>query len=262
MKQYLKLYKSFVRVNLMKSLAYRKNFLLGMFLVSVESITVLISVTIVFNHIGSIAGWSLDDMLVLTGVFMMTHSLAWIFFKGGVNQLDSIINKGDLDWLLVKPVDPQFLITVHRIDLEDAARSLVGIAVMAYGLQHAPVFQTLIMLPVFLLMLLCGQVVLYAITLTVKSISFKSIQGWATNSIFWRFHDLARYPTDIYSGTIRIIYTYIFPLIFIATVPAKTLTGKFNLWLLAGAFAAAGISFAVARLVWKAALKTYSSASS
>lgn len=262
MKAYLKLYKSFFKINLMKSLAYRKNFLLGMFLVSVESLSVLVSVKIVFNHVVDIAGWSFDDMLVLTGIFMITHSLAWIFFKGGVNALDSIINKGELDWFLVKPVDPQFLITVHRLDLEDAARSVVGIAVMAYGLQNAPVFETLRMIPIFLITLLCGQTVLYAITLAVKSISFKSIQGWATNSIFWRFHDLARYPTDIYTGAIRIIYTFIFPLIFIATVPAKTLTGKFHASLLVGAVAAAIISFMISRAIWKAALRTYSSASS
>lgn len=262
MKTYLNLYKSFVKINLMKSLAYRKNFLLGLFLVSLESLTVFISVKIVFNHVVDIAGWSFHDMLVLTGIFMITHSLAWLFFKGGVNELDSIINKGELDWFLVKPVDPQFLVTIHRIDLEDAARSVVGIAVMVYGLQHAPLFDTLLMLPIFLVTLLAGQMVLYAITLTVKSVSFKSIQGWATNSIFWRFHDLARYPTDIYTGAIRILYTYVFPLIFIATVPAKALTGKFNVWLLVGALAAAGISFIVSRAIWKMALRTYSSASS
>jgi ABC-2 type transport system permease protein len=262
MKKYLHLYKSFFKANLMKSMAYRKNFILGMFLVAVESLTVIVSVKIVFNHVGNIAGWSFDDMLVLSGIFMITHSLAWLFYEGGVNDLDKIINQGDLDWFLIKPVDTQFLATVHRVDVEDAARSLVGVAIMVIGLQSAPVFQTILMLPVFLLMLLAGQVVLYSITLAIKTISFKSIQGWATNSIFWRFHGLAQYPTDIYHGAVRIIYTFIFPLIFIATVPAKVLTGRFTLSLFFGAIVAAALSFIISRQIWKRALRGYSSASS
>lgn len=243
-------------------MAYRKNFLLGTVLVSFESIIIFIAVKIIFNHIGDIAGWSFNDTLVLSGIFMITHAIAWLFYKGGISQMDQLINKGDLDWLLVKPVDTQFLATCHRVDVEDGARSIVGIAVIIIGLQNAPVFETLIMLPVFLLTFICGQIILYSISLAIKTISFKSIQGWSTNSISWRFHELARYPTDIYKGTLRIIYTYIFPLIFIATVPAKALTGRITVSLVFGSILAATLTFLISRQIWKFALKRYSSASS
>ncbi|MFH1286256.1 MAG: ABC-2 family transporter protein [Candidatus Magasanikbacteria bacterium] len=262
MKKYFKLYKKFFKVNLMKSLAYRKNFLLGMFLVCVESIAVLLTVSIIFNHIGNISGWGYHDTLVLTGIFMLTHAFAWLFYKGGVNQLDMLINKGDLDWLLVKPVDTQFLVSCSRIDVEDSARSFVGIPVMIYGLSGSSMFESLLLLPVFIFTFLCGQIVLYNINLLFKTISFKSIQGWATNSIFWRFHDLARFPTDIYKGALKAIYTFVFPLIFIATVPAKALLGNITVPLILGSALAALISTLITRYVWKKALKTYSSASS
>lgn len=261
-RKYLRLYKIFFKTNLIKALAYPGNFWFMFVLTGAESLVVLFAVNILFNHVESIAGWSYHDMLVLIGVFMLSHSLAWIFFKAGINDLDMIIQKGDLDWYLIKPADTQFLVTIHRIDVEDAGRSVVGVWLIIVGLQEAPLFTTLLHIPLFVVMMLLGQVVLYAVILAVKIVSFKSIQGWATNAISWRFHEIAHYPTDIYRGMVKFIYTFIFPLIFIATVPAKVLTGKIELQIILGAFLAATISLLVVRILWKRALKTYSSASS
>ena len=262
MQKYFKIYSQFFRVNLLKSLAYRGNFILGLILVIFESMTTLLTIKIVFSHLHSIENWSYSDMLVLSGTFMITNALAWLLFKSGINNLDRLINQGQLDGYLVKPVDTQFLITVYDIDIEDAARSFVGIALLAIGLRGVGIAETLLRLPTYIFLLLLGQIIIYSISLSIKTISFKSIQGWATNAISWRFHDLARYPTDIYRGIMRIIYTFVFPLAFIATVPSKALLGRVSPLLFVGAILAAGFTFAISRLIWKWALKTYSSASS
>lgn len=262
MKKYWRLYKMFFKINVMKDLAYRGNFLVGIILVSFESLIVIMLVKIIFSYVGNIAGWYFDDMLVLSGIYMFTISLAWLTYKGGIVDLDQVINRGDMDWMIVKPIDTQFISTFHRIDLEDGARSLVGIVVIVIGLQNSEIFKTLLSLPLFLITFLAGQVVLYSFHLLLKTISFKSIQGWATNSIPWRFNELAQYPTDIYRGIMRVLYLYILPLAFVATVPAKALTGKLSWQLLVGSIIAAILSFIISRLVWKRALKSYSSASS
>ncbi len=243
-------------------MAYRTRFWMYFVLTGFESVVVFLSLKIIFIHIYDIAGWSYADMLVLVGTFMLTHSLAWLTFKGGVGDLDRRIKDGQLDWLIVKPIDTQFLVSMNRIDIEDSGRSVIGIAAIIMGLKGSSIFGVLINLPLFILTLFLGQVVLYSFMLSTKSISFKSIEGWATNSVAWRFHELARFPTDIYRGALRIIYTFVFPLTFIATVPAKVLTGKFNFYMLIGAIIAASLTFTISRIIWKYALSTYSSASS
>lgn len=262
MAKYLKIYFLFFRINVLKALAYRGNFFLGFILVAFESMTTLLTIKIVFNHLQSIVGWSYADMLVLSGTFMITNALAWLLFKAGINSLDGLINKGQLDVYLVKPIDTQFLVTVNDIDIEDAARGLIGIGLIAFGMHGVGVASTLLRLPAYIFLLLMGQVVIYSISTAVKTISFKSIQGWSTNAIAWRFHDLARYPTDIYRGIMKIIYTFVFPLAFIATVPSKALLGRVSPLLFGGAILAAAGTFVVSRLIWKWALGTYSSASS
>jgi ABC-2 type transport system permease protein len=262
MKKYLRLYYVFLRANMIKLFMYRGDFWLGFLLTGAQSVAVLLGLNIMFLHINNIAGWSYNDMLVLLGTFMLTDALSWMLFRAGVNNLDSIINNGDLDWYLIKPIDTQFMVTVQKLDAQDAGRSFIGIPILIYGLQGTSLFTNLLNIPLFIVTLLLGQVVLYSITLAVKTISFKSIQGWATSAISWRFYDLARYPVDIYSGAMRIIYTFVLPLVFIATVPAKVFTGEFRLYMLLGAIVAASVSLFLVRLIWNKALRGYSSASS
>ena len=246
----------------MKRFSYRANFWWRMSLTTAESLTILLAINIIFGHVGSIAGWTYHEMLVLIGTFMIADTFAWFTYKGGIHVFDELISKGTLDWLLVKPVDAQFLAATHRIDIDDAGRTLVGVGLLIYGLQFTPLRETLMMLPAYILLILCGQAVLYSVMIIVKTISFKSIHGWATNAVSFRFQELARYPTDIYTGMLHTLYTFILPLAFIATVPAKALTGKLTFSLVLGALSVAIISLSISRLIWKKALKGYSSAGS
>jgi ABC-2 type transport system permease protein len=246
----------------MKDMAYRAHFLFMSGLTALESIMTFLVTTIIYSHIKTIAGWSYYDALVLIGVVMMSYSFSWLFYRGGLNDFDRVINRGDFDWMLVKPVDPQFMATINRIDIEDAARSIVGIIIISYGLSGSSLFTIGPRLFLFLITFLCGQMVIYAIYLSFKTIAFKAIQGWATNSIAYRLQELAEYPTDIYRGSLRVLYTYFLPIIFIATVPAKSLTGKLTWQLFLGSIVAAVLSFVISRAIWKFALKRYSSASS
>jgi len=230
--------------------------------VCIESLTTLFTINIVFRHIDSIAGWSYQDMLVLSGVFMLTHALAWLLYKASVSNLDRLINRGDLDTYLIKPIYTQFMVSIYDLDIEDATRGIVGIFLLFYGLQGHDSSQIILALPLFVITMVVSQIVLYSISIAIKTISFKSIQGWSTNAIAWRFHDLARYPTDIYRGILKVIYTLVFPLAFVATVPAKALIGTLTLPFFFGSFAIALTTFFISRGIWKWALSQYSSASS
>ena len=262
MLHYTKLFFTFLRINLQKAMAYPKMFWFFFFLVVLESLTVYIALDIVFRHVTGIAGWSYHEMLVLTGIFMLSNGFSWIFFKAGVSRLDLAINQGDLDGYLVKPIDTQFLVTVMRQDIEDAGRSVVGVFVLIAGLKGIHPSPGLVQWMLFFFTFLAGEIVLYSVMFSLKCISFKSIQGWASNAISWRFHDLARYPTDIYRGGFRMLFTFVFPLVFVTTVPTQALTGQLTVPFFVGSLVTAVLSFAISRTIWKRALRTYASASS
>jgi len=262
MKKYWRLYCLLVKLNLMKALSYRGNFIFGFIITGMESLTMFAAIGIVFTKINTLAGWNFGDVLVLNGVHLLANTASWLLFRGGINDFDRVINRGEFDFYLVRPVSAQFYASIQRIDVEDVARGIVGIVVMFFGLSQNNAVIQLIHLPLFFLTFFCGQAVLYGVFLSLKTISFKSIQGWATNNIAFRFQELASYPTDIYRGILKTVYTFILPLIFVATVPTKALLGKLPFELAVGSIIAAIISFCIARFFWQMGIKNYSSASS
>lgn len=251
-----------IKLNLMKALAYRGNFVLGFFLTALESATVFAGITVVFTKITTLAGWSYGDVLILNGVYLMVNTASWLLFRGGVNDFDRVINRGDFDFYLIRPISAQFYASIQRIDVEDVARSVVGIAILIYGLTLGHTTISFMDLPLFVITFFCGQAVLYAVFLSLKTISFKAIQGWATNNIAFRFQELASFPTDIYRGFLKTVYTFVIPLVFVATVPTKALLGRLSWELAAGSIVVAVVSLLVARFFWKLGIRNYSSASS
>lgn len=260
--RYLKLYFSFLRINLQRALAYRNNLLFGLFITAVESGATLMTMTVLFRHFPDINGWLYSDMLVLTGTFMITNSLGWLIYRASVEKLDQLINRGDFDYFLVKPISSQFLVSISRIDVEDSARGAVGLVIVALGIMQTSQSITLLHILAFMLALICGEAILYSLQLILKTISFKSVQGWGSNNIFYRLQDTTQFPLTIYRGFARMIFTIIIPVFFVTTVPVQLLLGKANLiWLFWSILAASG-ALLVARTIWRFTVKSYSSASS
>lgn len=260
--RYLRLYFSFLKINLQSALAYRNNFLFGLLITGLESFAIFITITILFNHIPSINEWSYSDMMVLIGIYMVVNGLSWVLFRASVEKLDHLINRGDFDNFLVKPISSQFLASFNRMDVEDAARGVVGIAIIIAGFVQADRIPTLFGIIGFIITLACAEAILYSLQLILKTISFKFVQGWGSNNIFYRLQDTAQFPLTIYRGLTRLFFTLIIPMYFVTTVPAQLLLGKVtSLWLL-WALLAATISLVVTRAIWHHMLKSYSSASS
>jgi ABC-2 type transport system permease protein len=75
----------------------------------------------------------------------------------------------------------------------------------------------------------------------------------------WQF---ARYPVDIYRRPLRLVLTYVLPVAFIATVPARALLHAEQLLAISAAVGVAIGSCLLAHFAWRAGLRRYTSATS
>jgi len=71
----------------------------------------------------------------------------------------------------------------------------------------------------------------------------------------------ARYPVSAYPGALRFVFVYLIPIAWTTTIPASALTGRLRPEIALAAALVAGLAFALARAVWRAALKRYAGAS-
>jgi ABC-2 type transport system permease protein len=113
----------------------------------------------------------------------------------------------------------------------------------------------------FLLTLLAGTIVLYAILLALSALVLWS-PGFLFTWLFSAFFQMARYPVSLYPGWLRLILTWVVPVGLMTTIPAQALAGTLSTGSLVGSLVLAVVLFLGASLLFRVGLRRYASASS
>lgn len=259
--KYLKLFLLFIRYNLIREMEFRSNFLL---LMAVDILWVAFQILLIelyFQFTGSIFGWSKPQVFVLMGLFRIVKGIIDVFFRPNINQLPVSVNRGELDYILTKPKDSMFLVSIKRHAYTEISTIFLGIAIMAYGLlmigplNPSKIIPTLIFLPFGVIMFYCFLFCFACLSLFIHRLE-------ATYQYYDILSNLFRFPTDFMGMQIRQLNLILFPLAIVATVPAKFILGKSD-WdsIFAMSFLSL-ITLALTRRFWFFALRRYQSASS
>jgi ABC-2 type transport system permease protein len=245
-------------------MAFRFNFLLIISGVLLQMVMSLLFLNIIFSFVNNIAGWTYNQALLIVASYMMVEGLNWALFAelAGIGQA---IKLGTLDNLITRPMSTQFLISVWRADPEDWGRVITAVLIFIYAVPGLGLgFSQMAVNGFFyFFMIFFALAITYSITLIFKSLAF-----WFTdtNSLWMLVNQTIRvsqYPTDIFfHRAVRIIFSTVLPLAFMATIPAKIFLYGFNFWLIASSILLAAIFFFGSRKFWQYALRHYSSASS
>jgi len=249
---------------IMQRLEYRFNFFVMVVGGIIQMSLMIAFVNIIFNYINNLSGWNYDQAMIIVGSYMMVDGFLWgtcAYLFG----LSLHIREGTLDTLIVKPADTQFLVTASQGDPEDWVKFAIGLMVFLNSLIKLDIGLANLMVntPFYLLMMLNSIVIIYSISLIIRSIAF-----WSTDaSNFWYVIDnltkISQYPADIFFNKIVKIFFYtIIPAAFIATVPAEIMIHGPNFYLILSSTIVAIIFFFASRKFFNFALKDYSSASS
>ncbi len=101
---------------------------------------------------------------------------------------------------------------------------------------------------------------LYSFWLLIVSVSFYAVKVDNLSSLFTSIFDAARWPATVFRGAFRTIFTFVIPLVVMATLPANALLGRLA-WTSLVASVAGAIGFSIAaRGVWLMSLRRYTSA--
>lgn len=247
-------------MSILRRMAHRFNFfiLLGVTLFSLS--TYIFFIKVIYGYINLIAGWDLYHSLLLIGTSIIVEGIAWITF-GFFEDLHWQVRNGTLDNFIVKPLDTHFLIAVNRIDPEELSRFVIAFFVLWYAFRHIQhIFLADIIF--YLLLLICAYTIIFSLMTFLVTFGFWFVEIYGLSMLGERIMQFIQYPTDIYTGVLKTIFSFIIPIAFIATVPAKVLSGWYSWKLVVQAVMLAGTVFYLSRKFFAFGLKHYSSASS
>jgi ABC-2 type transport system permease protein len=264
--RYVRLLGSLGVYTLNRELAFRGNFLVK---VSVEVIwlgILLAFYKVVFARTSTVAGWNEPQLMFFVGCFFALNGLIEMLFLENCNEFAELVRTGDLDGLLLKPIDEQFLITCRRIDWGTAPNVLMGSAVMANALYQAGWQLDLIRVATFLVTFACGTAIAYGFMLMLTSLSVWMVRNQSLMEMWWLFSSLARYPREIFATPwakpLGSLFTYFVPILVVVNVPANAMVRVLDRRMVGLSLAATVLLLWLSRRFFHHALRSYRSASS
>ena len=253
---------AFFRSAVQQELAYRADFF-GNVVRSLLGIgTAVGGMAVIFSHTDSLGDWSFDHMLGLLGVFYVILGFVAMFMSPSLNKTVEEVRDGTFDYILVKPVPSQFIATTRRFVLWHVTDIVLGFAVIVVAIRRLDVTLSVMVVAVFLAMIVTAISIVYAIWLGLTTLVFWFVRIENVTMIFNLFYETGRYPVEIFPFWLRQALTFIFPIAFITTVPARAITGREASWLTWAAPVVAVVAVLAASKFWRIGLSRYSSASS
>jgi ABC-2 type transport system permease protein len=222
----------------------------------------LVPLLVLYGVRDSVAGWDFPSALVVIAWFTVLRGL----LDGAINpSLIGVVEKirtGEFDYLLLKPADAQFLVSTARYEPWKVIDILggIGLAVVAFAMMGrvpAPGDVALCAL-----LLLAGALVLYSLWILIISASFWVIRLDNLVYLFMAVFDAARWPIAVFRGFWRVLFTLIIPLALMTTFPAMAVLGTLQARTALFGLGGAILFAAIARVLWRRAIGSYTSASS
>ena len=130
-----------------------------------------------------------------------------------------------MDYMLLKPVNVQFLVSVRTWKLWGLPDVIGGLALVIYGMT-ANGSLTPGNLALFAVLAVCGLVTLYAIAAIVAVTAFWSVQAGNAMFILYTLVGAGRFPVTVYPAYLRLFFTLVVPIAFVTTVPASAAVGR------------------------------------
>ncbi len=261
MSRYLRLLRLFISTELQFALEYRFNLLLEIVQIIVVSGTSVAAVLILFSYTEIMNGWTLPQMVVLLGVFYMVQGIEELVFQPSFQRFMEHVREGTLDFVLLKPVSSQFMVSFRHFQTIQTIQVLTGLAITLVGVLQLASALTVASAIAFAITLTCGFVLIYALLLVLSTLAFWFVRVDNILALFWAFIDAGRFPTDIYPGWLRVTMLTVVPVGIAVTIPAKAIVGNIDLQTLGLVLGATVVAWVLSRAFWKRGLRAYTGAS-
>lgn len=247
----MKLYLRLVAASIRSRMQYKVDFLLTSFFYALITALDFLTVAAILYRYNSVAGWSVYQVALLSGLASASHGLYRVF-AAEIDAFEKYLIQGEYDSFLIRPWPPLLSLLARNFDLGRAGAALQGYLVLSIGLsgvlaEGAPRW----LIPYTLVVPMAGAVIVASIGIAVAGAGFYltrigELQTFAINAPL----TAVNYPVEIFPRWLRSFLTALLPVACIGYIPIRYGLGKGGtpLHLLVPFVAAAVALFAALRI--------------
>lgn len=262
MKRYFRLYLYFLRFSFSKAMEFRIDFFFRVFMDIIYYIVNILLFKLIYLHTPLLAGWNQEQMMVFVAAYLLVDAINMTVFSTNMWWLPFYINRGELDYYLIRPVSPLFFLSLREFSANSFLNLVIALGFMAYTLMaYSAPFSTLDLL-LFAALIFNGALIYYCIQMLMIIPVFWTHSARGFVDLFYAMGIAMERPDRIYRGWLRIVFTMILPFALIASFPARLFLNKFDLETFTHLMLVSAGLWIVMFTCWKWGLRNYSSASS
>jgi len=260
-KRYLRIYRAILKINLVYLLTYRANFINNIVSALGWGAFQIVWIVLLTGKRGTAFGWTQDDMIFLTLGYFMVLGIFHFIFTRNFDTFSRIVDRGELDAILLKPIDSQFHSTMRIVNYANLVRAIVGIVLIIIWSSLKHYHMSPIDIVFFCIYVGVGVMTMYSIWLI-----FVTMIIWYPNlsnmvDLLFTINGFARYPVEMVRNSGKIALYIFIPLLLSISAPIKILIHKNATQdIITLTLICIGL-FMFSRWLWKWALRYYTSAS-
>lgn len=261
-KYYWRLFWKFRALRAMLIMEYRKNFFFWGTVSVVWTIFNFFFFSLLLRVNPTIAGWTEAELYVLLATFSIIDAFTWSYFHQTMREYTNAIFEGSFDRFLLRPVDPQILLSIHTNSFNHTPRFFIGIGVLIWAVAATGNQPSILQVAAYSILLIGSLSIIYNLWFCIATLAFYVERLNNINDIVPGLRRIFQVPRGLYQGVTALLFTVVLPLGLVSSIPAESLLGKTDpVWVCYfGAFAV--LSSVLARKFFHYSISRYSGAGS
>jgi ABC-type uncharacterized transport system, permease component len=254
------LYRRLFGQQLKAILEYSSDFYVMIGAAALTQIVGFLFLWVVFSRIPVIQGWGFWEVAFMYAMIYFSEGVGSLFFEGTWRML-RLVNMGELDRYLVRPMPIVLQIFCTGIGMNGIGNIAIGGAIIGMSLYHVDIDWSVTSVLAALVVLASALAVRIGINLAANCSAFWiRTSGNAFPIMVHNMGEFAKYPITIYSLGLQLFLALGVPFAFVSFVPAAVLFGKED-WAAYGWLSplAAAYVFGIALLLLRIGLRRYES---
>ena len=221
----VRIYYKLQKANFYSRMEYKANFIFGFDATVFISVINVFGLWVILNRFRHLKGWNFWEVGFIYALWRLSRAVFQVF-AGGAYGIDEIINKGELDRLLLRPAGTLTQILGSWLNVGYFGHLFGGVIVLGFIAAHLEIdwlAGKALLLP---LAVISGAVIETNLIILFMIPAFwlqKSLALTGTMSEMGR--QFMQYPLDIYNPLIQFLFTFIFPYGFMSYYPSHFFFG-------------------------------------
>jgi ABC-2 type transport system permease protein len=262
MKRYFRLYLHFLRFSISKAMEFRLDFTFRIVMDILYYAVNILFFKVIFLHTPMLAGWTEEQMMIFVSCYILVDAISMTVFSSNMWWLPYHINKGELDFHLIRPVSPLFFVSLKEFSANSFMNLIIAVGIFAYTLITYSLPYTGWEVLLLVGLILNGTLIYYCCQMLMILPVFWTQSSKGFMDLFFSMGIAMERPDRIYKGWLRAVFTILLPFALIASFPARLFIEKFDWATFLHLVAVTLGLWMVMLFFWRRGLRVYSSASS